>query len=120
MITCILYTVPTGSPLNITAIPVNPTTLHMYWSPPPLEQQNGDILQYGLNITNVELGQTTKYYLSGSRTSFIVKNLRPHNVYQYKMTAFTAIGNGPYSYPQSVQMPSAGICNSRSSLKNTS
>ena len=94
--------------MNVTAIASGPTTLLVHWNPPPPEEQNGDIMQYGLNITNMELGDTTTHYLSGSRTSFILQNLRPHNVYQYRMTAYTAVGNGPYSPSQTIQMPSAG------------
>ena len=103
-----LSSVPTGSPMNVTAIASGPTTLLVHWNPPPPEERNGDIIQYGLNITNVELGETTTHYLSGSRTSFILQNLRPHNVYQYRMTAYTAVGNGPYSPSQTIEMPSAG------------
>ena len=102
---------PTSSPQNVTAVPADATTVHIYWSPPPLEEQNGDIMQYGLNITDVELGETAQHFLSGSRTSYVVQNLRPHSVYHYKMTAFTAVGNGPYSQLQTFQMPSAGLIN---------
>ena len=74
-------------------------------------EQNGDIMQYGLNMIDVELEESMQYYLSGSRTSYVVYNLRPHAVYQYTMTAFTAVGNGPYSQAKSIQMLPAGMTN---------
>jgi hypothetical protein len=100
--------VPTGYPQNIYAIPSDPTTLHLYWSPPPPDEQNGDLMQYGVKITGVEEGEATQYYnTSGPITSFVVHNLHPFSVYQYTVTAFTTVGSGPYSPANTIQMISA-------------
>ena len=73
-----------------------------------LDQQNGDITQYGINITDVESGIVSQYNTSGPITSHIVFELLSYNVYQYTVTAFTVIGHGPYSPVYTVRMPSAG------------
>ena len=104
-----LFSAPTSHPQNVTAVPSDSTTLHIYWNEPPLEEQNGDIMDYGINITSVESGQTSQYHTRGPQTSFVVHNLRPHTLYQYSVPATTAGGNGPYSSIQTITMPSAGI-----------
>ena len=106
---CTYYAVPTSSPLDVNALASDPTTLHLYWSPPPPENQNGDIIQYGINITHIEQGQTHQYNTSGPKTSVVIPDLHPYYTYQYMVTAFTVVGNGPYSPPEMRQMPAAGI-----------
>ena len=103
------FAVPTSHPQNVTAVPSDASTLHIYWSPPPPDKQNGDIMKYGINITDVESGQTSQYYTSGPQTSVIVRHLSPHMLYQYSIAATTAIGNGPFSPSQTIRMPSAGM-----------
>jgi receptor-type tyrosine-protein phosphatase Q len=98
---------PTGHPRDIKAVASDSNTLHIYWSPPVLDQQNGDITQYGINITDVESGIVSQYNTSGPITSHIVFELLSYNVYQYTVTAFTVIGHGPYSPVYTVRMPSA-------------
>ena len=104
-----LSAVPTGYPQNVTAVASDSNTLHIYWSPPPVVEQNGDIMKYGINITDIESGQISQYHTIGPITSYIVYNLHPHTMYRYTVTAITAVGNGPYSPPQTILMPSAGI-----------
>ena len=102
------HTAPTGYPQDVKAVASDSNTLHMYWSPPIIEQQNGDITQYGINITNIESGLVYQHNTSGPRTSFIALDLLPHKIYQCSVTAFTVIGHGPYSPVYTIQMPSAG------------
>ena len=99
---------PSDYPQNITAVPSNSYTLHLYWNPPPEQNQNGEILYYGINITNTKTDQYFIYNTSGPHTSFILYNMHPHTLYMYAITAYTEVGNGPYSPYMRVQMPSAG------------
>ena len=73
-----------------------------------MEDQNGDITHYGINITEINQGLTHQYNTSGPQTSFVVPDLHPYHTYQYTMTVFTVVGGGPYSPADTVQMPPTG------------
>ena len=101
------YVVPSDYPQNITAVPYDPFTLHFQWNPPPVEEQNGKLIGYGINIENLKTHHVSQYYPSGQQKSFVVHNMHSHTVYTYAMTAFTAVGNGPYSPITWIEMPPA-------------
>lgn len=101
--------VPSGSPQNVMAVASDSSTLHVTWSPPRLEQQNGNIIQYGINITNIQSGEVTQFIITSDLiASLTIPQLHPHYYYKYTVTAFTSVGNGPYSPPRSIQMPQDG------------
>jgi hypothetical protein len=83
-------------------------TLYITWSPPLREDQNGNILHYGINITDLQSGEVTQFTTSDSVTSIVIQHLHPHYYYNYTITAFTSVGNGPYSPSNSIQMPQDG------------
>ena len=103
-----LYPVPEGFPLNVLAVPVDSRTLHLVWSPPPVEEQNGEIVKYGVNLTEVETGRVTQHLTSDSVTSITIPLLHPFYRYRYAVTAFTSVGNGPYSLTYTKRMPQDG------------
>ena len=103
-----LFAVPDGFPRNVHAVPIDARTLHLVWSPPPLEEQNGEIVRYGVNLTELETGELTQYLTSDSVTSFTIPLLHPHYHYKYAVTAFTSVGHGPYSFTYLKQMPPDG------------
>ena len=103
-----VYAVPSGHPQNVTAVPSDPYTLHLYWNPPPEKEQNGELLYYGIKVKNIDTEEVSQYNTGGPQPSFVLRSLHPHTIYQYALTVFTAVGNGPYSSFQTVQMPSAG------------
>lgn len=99
---------PSGSPRNVSAVPVNATALVLKWLPPPLDQQNGIIVEYMITLTDV-LTNTSKLILTSSNISeYVVTELHPF--YQYEMqVAATTIQTGPLSDLVSIQMPESGI-----------
>ena len=101
-------TVPSGYPLHIVAVAPDSDSLYLYWSPPPLEEQNGNILYYGINVTEEESGNVSHYLTSYSKTSYVVYGLHPYYHYQYQLAAVTRAGHGPYSPPDSIQLPQEG------------
>lgn len=105
----VFLAVPSSAPQTVDGVASDPITLRLYWSPPPLEDQNGEITHYGINITDIKQGLTHQYNTSGPVTSYIVKDLHPYYSYLYTLTAFTVVGHGPYSPPEIRQMPPAGI-----------
>ena len=108
--------VPTGSPQAVEVRPENPTTLTLSWQPPSPENQNGIIIHYRVNITEMETGRLLSS--SAGDTSLRVSPLHPFYTYTCIVAAVT-VGLGPYSAPVVVQTPEDGnqilliICTSR-------
>ena len=72
-------------------------TVTVRWLPPPLEQQNGQIVYYLLVITDRQLGSNTE--LNSTTTSFMATGLKEYNNYSCIVAAATTVGLGPYSLP---------------------
>ena len=100
---------PSGFPRSITHVPFNTRTLRLFWSPPPLQEQNGVIVKYGIRITEIETGEQRQYLTRDSTSAFVIPNLHPHYHYTYTVTAFTSAGSGPDAPFIHVQMPQDGM-----------
>ena len=71
------------------------TSLFLNWEPPELEDQNGVITGYVVNVTAVETGMN--FLLTSSGPSLLADGLRPFTTYICRIAARTAVGIGPYS-----------------------
>ena len=67
----------------------------LHWGPPPIEGQNGIILMYRINITEVESGRVFQYTTDIS--TLAVSALHPYYTYNWAVSASTIIGYGPYT-----------------------
>lgn len=101
------HTVPAGPPLNIEAFAMDSTTLQLEWEPPLPELQNGLILDYTVNISEIETGNMF-HLASGGLTTINVPSLHPFYTYAYIIAASTEIGRGPYSVSNTIRMPEDG------------
>ena len=90
------------------AVATDSSSLNLHWSPPLQKERNGEIIFYGINITEEKSGEKIIKNTSDSTLSYAVSDLHPHYRYLYSVTAFTAVGNGPYSPTSSIQMPQDG------------
>ena len=97
--------VPTAPPQAVEVRPENPTTLALSWQPPSLENQNGIIIHYRVNITEIETGRLLSF--SAVNTSVRVSPLHPFYTYTCIVAAVT-VGLGPYSAPFVVRTPEDG------------
>ena len=97
--------VPTGPPQAVEVQPDNPTTLALSWQPPSLENQNGIIIHYRVNITEMETGRLLLF--TAVNTSLSVSGLHPFYTYNCTVAAVT-VGLGPYSASVVVQTPEDG------------
>ena len=75
------------------------------WNPPPLEHQNGLIIEYRINVTEVITGRV--FVQMSTSTSLTIGSLHPDYVYQWAVTAVT-IGVGPYTTIMSIRLPENG------------
>ena len=99
---------PTGTPENVTASTPSPTSVFLVWNPPTPDQQNGIIITYYINMTEVETGMVSQRMVTGT-TQLLIDNLHPYYVYSFFISAATTAGQGPYSPVFTVQTLEDGI-----------
>ena len=97
-----IFSAPSGPPLNVVGEALDSRTLHLTWLPPEIEERNGQIVQYVVNLTSVEKGDTKQFHTEDYRSSMTISKLHPYYVYNYTVTAVTVVGDGPYS---NIRMP---------------
>ncbi len=83
------------------------STLRIEWSPPPLLLHNGVIVDYMVNISEIETGITLQF-ATGGELGVTIPGLHPFYSYSYVITALTVVGHGPHSSSVSVRMPEDG------------
>lgn len=105
-----LHIVPVGSPQNLSAVPVDSSTLLISWTPPEFALQNGLIRSYNLSIYETET--TTRTHLPLEEVlSVSVSDLHPFYNYEVEIAAGT-IGDGPFSSSVQVQLPESCMSSS--------
>ena len=88
---------PHAPPQNVQVVVTGSRTATVTWLPPPLEQQNGQIVYYILIITDSQLGSNSE--INSTTTSFMATGLKEYNNYSCIVAAATTVGLGPYSLP---------------------
>ena len=88
------FTEPTAPPTKVQGYSLNSTSIFISWHPPPIENQNGIIRYYYINIANImsRNGQTFITIV----THFLFKNLEPNSSYSFTVSAYT-VALGPAS-----------------------
>lgn len=100
-----MSTAPSAPPLAIMESPLTPNTLQIFWSPPSLDQQNGIVTDYFIDISVTETTERLQRAVSGGTLSLNVSSLHADYTYHYRIAAGTIQGMGPYSSSRSVRMP---------------
>ena len=95
--------------MNILASPLNSSTLQLGWNAPPAQLHNGLIVDYSVNVSEVETGNSFQL-VTGGLTNIVVPGLQPYYTYVFVIAALTIVGHGPYSTSSSIQMPEDGEC----------
>ena len=95
--------VPSAPPINVTVSNVAPGVVSLQWLPPPLENQNGEITGYVLQITDLELPmKTEEVELDDVTTSAVKRGLKTAHLYNFNVAAVTEKGRGPFSHTISI------------------
>jgi len=92
-----LTLVPDEPPVNIRARGIEPTVITIYWSPVPYETINGIGIGYQLALFNISAYNIRNYTLEASVLSLEITDLDIWTNYSIKMSAFTVVGEGPWS-----------------------
>lgn len=101
----LLFTAPSGSVQNLSAIPLHSQALLLTWMPPPLNEQNGIIRSYEVYVTETETGILRNY--TTSSTNITIAHLHPFYTYSCVISALT-VSEGPVSNPAIVTTPQDG------------
>ena len=86
--------------MSVTA--VSSVAISVTWHPPLIQDQNGVITSYIIQLYDSVTGQTTLYEREGHHTQLVIDDLHPYYVYDVSMAANT-VELGPFSAAQSVQ-----------------
>ena len=106
----LLLSEPSAAPQNFAAR-FNATSydsIFLSWDPLPPEDQNGIILGYLINITDISREDTLQF--SSDTHNLSIESLRPHTTYTCLVAAYTSIGMGPFSTEISVQTLETSKC----------
>ena len=111
---CLFSSVPGTPPLNFSALAVSSRSLLLNWQPPLLQDRNGLIIGYFINIVATELGVTFPSQ-NTTELEYLVNDLIPFTTYSCSVTAYTTIGIGPSTLPMLATTNEAGklilLCN---------
>lgn len=87
---------------------LTPTSFTLLWQPPPPDDQNGNIINYMVNFTELHAHNFT--LILTNTTSLEAEMLVPFTTYACSVAAATAIGFGPYSQHLVIQTAEDGNC----------
>jgi netrin-G3 ligand len=105
--------VPGAPPSNITAYATSPTTIKVSWTPPPHEKTNGRIVYYKVFFVEEGRSDGEADVVELNSTSILLDELKRWTEYKIWVLAGTSVGDGPKSYPISVQTHEDGMYYSR-------
>ena len=101
-----INTVPDSEPLLLMASDITSESFYLSWSPPPVEDRNGAITGYTIQVTNAGTEETFTVTSQGSSTE--IRSLRPFTTYTCVVAAQTSAGIGPYSTTVMIRTDEAG------------
>jgi len=99
--------VPTASPDSIQSMIVNSTAVILTWLPPILDDQNGIIIAYTINVSLDDNDTVPQQYTTSSLNVMLVE-LHPFSTYVVFVAAETGVGRGPFSSGLRIYTPEDG------------
>ena len=99
-------TAPSGPPLEVVAVVLNPNTIRLSWSPPSNNHLNGVIRSYSINVTELPTGDFREFTAPANdhELMLIVQQLHPFYTYECTVAAFT-VGLGPAAHVNVITDP---------------
>ena len=101
------YAVPTASPDSIQSMIVNSTAVIITWLPPVVDDQNGIITAYIVNVS-LEDNDTVPLQYTTSSLSVMLVEVYPFSTYVVFVAAETSVGRGPFSRSLRISTPEDG------------
>lgn len=91
----LFLSVPSGYPQFVQGNSTSPSGIYLSWSPPAENEQNGEIIQYIINVTHADTLDTVQYFTT--KTFIYITGLDPYTTYVCVVATETAVGVGPFS-----------------------
>ena len=92
---------PRGEPLNVRATTGSATSIRVTWESPDPWKRNGKIIKYVVTYRKSTGGEERKKELivkdADTRLEMIIEGLQVNTRYQFTVSAFTSVGQGPKS-----------------------
>ncbi|XP_055079619.1 protein tyrosine phosphatase receptor type Db isoform X1 [Periophthalmus magnuspinnatus] len=89
---------PSGYPENIIAEEAAATSMRLAWKTVPLIEQNGKITKYSVLYKDINSrGNASEAEVLSPKCSVVLEGLTPDTVFEVRVSAFTNVGQGPYS-----------------------
>ena len=102
-------TVPSGAPLNFSAVEIFSRSFNLVWELPAPSERNGIITGYNVSVTSLNsLFENPQLFFTTS-LSVTVDRLDPHTDYVCIFAANTVIGTGPFSLELNVRTAQDGM-----------
>ena len=89
-----LDSVPNGYPQNFEATASSSRMSMLSWNPPDMEDRNGIIIGYVINITS-QRNETLQY--TSNTTTLALSSLSPYTTYYCTVAARTSVGIGTFT-----------------------
>ncbi|XP_064392920.1 tyrosine-protein phosphatase Lar-like isoform X2 [Halichondria panicea] len=86
---------PSGPPQNVRHGSLRDSSVQLFWSPPPLEDQNGIITRYNMYILNADNIVIARMPEVGVMTT--IESLEEFTTFWFQLSAVTAAGEGPHT-----------------------
>lgn len=100
------YSAPSGPPVNIVTEVNSSRVILLQWDPPLIQDQNGIIISYRVNVTSIVGGE--RFNFETADNHLFVTGLTPHTIYECIISAVTRVGTGPFSGIVTVQTSAEG------------
>ena len=94
--------VPTMAPRNPSSVTRSSRAIYCTWTPPPQDHQNGVIVEYRVNVTELITGRS--FVRVTSNVFLEISSLHPDYEYRWIATAVT-VGVGPYATAVTIRTP---------------
>ena len=92
------FTVPQGTPENVTADRETVSSIRVSWSPVPVGKRQGIINKYNVQVKNKTDVIQNETVEAGNLT-VVIDNLEMYVTYFFQVQALTSQGAGPFSLP---------------------
>lgn len=97
----IFFSVPSRSPINVTAFNTSSTSINVTWEPVPDDHVNGIVLGYRLFYKQADkaINDFSNLTVNSSIFDIEINGLKFYTKYELRLLAFTMVGDGNISEP---------------------
>lgn len=95
------FSVPSRSPINVTAFKTSSTSINVTWEPVPDDHVNGIVLEYRLFYKQADkaINDLSNLTVNSSIFDIEINGLKFYTKYELRLLAFTMVGDGNISEP---------------------